>query len=191
MKRVANYLKKGPLKVFDDMPVAILFTDSDENILHSNSACQELFGKSKRSLLGTQYSTLMNSRSTESKNRLNDEFLQIGVAIAGQVYNINIHSRSVGKDLFLRVVQDITMAFSKVETLRAEIRDLQVIVKGIKGDSDILPMCSMCRKVRLDDGSWVSPADHSTLLEKMTISHGLCPPCTKQYIDENLPELEK
>lgn len=190
MERLTNYLKKGPLQVFDDMPVAILFTDSDETILHANSACQELFEQSKNTLLGTRYSALMNPRRTATKNHLNDEFLQIRLEIAGQAYNINIHSRSVGEDLILRVIEDITKVLSEVEALHNEIEELRIILKGITGNSRILLMCSVCSKVRLDDGSWIQPVDDSTLLEKVAISHGLCPPCARRYIDETMPEVK-
>lgn len=59
-------------------------------------------------------------------------------------------------------------------------------VKVLRG---ILPTCSNCKKIRIEDGSWTQMeayiADHS----EADFSHGLCPECGEKlypkYFGEN------
>jgi CRP/FNR family cyclic AMP-dependent transcriptional regulator len=76
------------------------------------------------------------------------------------------------------------MAFELMRMLSQRIRGIEkTIVDAIGG---LLPICAHCKKIREDDGSWVSEAE---------FSHGLCPDCVKalypQYAKRMTEEKEE
>lgn len=44
----------------------------------------------------------------------------------------------------------------------------------------ILPICSSCKKIRNDHGSWVQLEAYITEHSEASFSHGICPDCTKK-----------
>lgn len=75
-----------------------------------------------------------------------------------------------------------------VEQRTEELKKALDEVKTLKG---ILPICSHCKKIRSDDGSWeevdVYIRDHSNA----DLSHSLCPECVKKYYPEAFNSLLK
>jgi hypothetical protein len=56
-------------------------------------------------------------------------------------------------------------------------------------ESDLKPLvcrliCSVCKRTRLDDGTWVLDEAALADLDRGCISHGICPDC----LDEHYPE---
>lgn len=48
----------------------------------------------------------------------------------------------------------------------------------------VLPICSHCKKIRSEDGSWSSVESYFSEATEVTFSHGLCPDCLeKEYRD--------
>jgi len=66
-------------------------------------------------------------------------------------------------------------------------RDLQ---KSIKQLENILPICSYCKKIRLENknprdiSSWMSIEEHVSKNENVGLSHGICPEC----LEKNFPD---
>lgn len=60
-------------------------------------------------------------------------------------------------------------------------RDLEKELKTLKG---ILPICSFCKSVRKEDGSWDSFEKYISSRSEATFSHGLCPECAKKHYPE-------
>lgn len=65
-------------------------------------------------------------------------------------------------------------AYCDLKNSRAEIRKLR----------GLLPICSICHKVRQDDGYWADVTEYLNQQTEMRVSHGICPDCLKtQYPD--------
>jgi CRP-like cAMP-binding protein len=70
------------------------------------------------------------------------------------------------------------MAFELLRMLSQRIRAIEkTIVDAIDG---LLPICAHCKKIREDDGSWVSIEKYITEHSEAEFSHGLCPDCVKE-----------
>ncbi|KPK31374.1 MAG: hypothetical protein AMK69_00525 [Nitrospira bacterium SG8_3] len=69
------------------------------------------------------------------------------------------------------------MAFELMRMLSQRIRAIEkTIVDAIGG---LLPICAHCKKIREDDGSWVSIEKYISDHSEAEFSHGLCPDCVK------------
>jgi len=65
-------------------------------------------------------------------------------------------------------------AYHDLKNTRAEISKLR----------GLLPICSICHKVRKDDGYWADVIEYLNQQTEMRVSHGICPDCLKkQYPD--------
>ena len=70
------------------------------------------------------------------------------------------------------------MAFELMRMLSQRIRAIEkTIVDAIGG---LLPICAHCKKIREDDGSWVSVERYISDHSEAEFSHGLCPDCVKE-----------
>jgi hypothetical protein len=70
------------------------------------------------------------------------------------------------------------------------IIELKQALREVKALSGLLPICSVCKKIRDDGGYWnqieTYISDHSTA----EFSHGICPDCAKKYYPEIYPDNE-
>jgi CRP-like cAMP-binding protein len=85
------------------------------------------------------------------------------------------------------------MAFELMRMLSQRIRAIEkTIVDAIGG---LLPICAHCKKIREDDGSWVSIERYISDHSEAEFSHGLCPDCVKalypQYAKRMTEEKEE
>lgn len=71
----------------------------------------------------------------------------------------------------------VATALLEMRKRAAELKDLEAI----------LPMCSGCRRVREDDGSW--HALEAYVLRHEPVTHGICPPCMKRLYPEQYAKL--
>ena len=61
------------------------------------------------------------------------------------------------------------------------IGKLQKSLQEIKTLEGILPLCSFCKKIRKDDGTWEQIDVHIREHSHADISHGICPDCMKEH----------
>ena len=60
------------------------------------------------------------------------------------------------------------------DRLIQELQDALATIKTLKG---LIPICSMCKKVRDDEGFWTEVDSYLKEHSEAQISHGLCPDC--------------
>ncbi|MCF8034180.1 MAG: GAF domain-containing protein [Desulfarculaceae bacterium] len=72
------------------------------------------------------------------------------------------------------------------ERLIAELRKTLKEVKTLKG---LLPICSICKRVRDDQGYWARLEEYLSLHADAEVSHGLCPTCMEEHYPEVCAEL--
>lgn len=81
------------------------------------------------------------------------------------------------------------MAFELLRMLSQRIRAIEkTIVDAIDG---LLPICAHCKKIREDDGSWVSIEKYITDHSEAEFSHGLCPDCVKELYPQYAKRLSE
>ncbi len=71
----------------------------------------------------------------------------------------------------------------KNQELSQTVSRLQDALANIKTLSGLIPICSMCKKVRSDEGYWHQVEDYVSSHSDATFSHGICPEC----IDKHYP----
>lgn len=62
-----------------------------------------------------------------------------------------------------------------------ELEDAMSKVKSLEG---MLPICSLCKKVRDDQGYWNQIEMYISAHSDATFTHGMCPPCIQSYYPE-------
>jgi hypothetical protein len=64
------------------------------------------------------------------------------------------------------------------------IAALQQALATIKKLNGILPICSSCKKIRDDNGSWKEMEVYISEHSEADFSHGYCPECGKKALEE-------
>jgi hypothetical protein len=73
----------------------------------------------------------------------------------------------------MRTVEDLTQALAEVKTL-----------------SDLLPICSSCKKIRDDAGYWQQVDNYFAKRSGLRFTHGICPDCLDKLYPEVVQRLE-
>ncbi len=60
------------------------------------------------------------------------------------------------------------------------VKELQEALSRIKMLTGLLPICSGCKKIRADDGSWTEIESYVRTHSDAEFTHGLCPICRKE-----------
>ena len=79
----------------------------------------------------------------------------------------------------------IALANSRsIELLSEKNLALENALAEIKTLRSILPMCSHCRQVRSEDGTWTRLETYVSAHTDTQFSHGLCPDCLREFYPE-------
>lgn len=83
-------------------------------------------------------------------------------------------------ELIARVRTHISLyrAKKKNDILIAELRSALAQVKKLSG---LLPICSVCKKIRDDEGYWQQVEEYISAHVDVRFSHGLCPACIRTH----------
>ncbi|MGV8120997.1 MAG: response regulator [Candidatus Xenobiia bacterium LiM19] len=65
--------------------------------------------------------------------------------------------------------------------LMKTVADLKEALAEVKTLSNLLPICTYCKKIRDDKGYWQSLEKYFFEHSEMRFSHGLCPECIEKY----------
>ena len=77
------------------------------------------------------------------------------------------------------------MAHRYLIALNDELRKAQGEVKQLRG---LLPICSSCKKIRNDQGTWEAIEVYIRARSNAEFSHGICPECVTRLYPELLEE---
>ena len=64
------------------------------------------------------------------------------------------------------------------------IKDLENALSEVKQLSGLLPICSYCKKIRDDEGYWEQLEGYVSKRSEAQFSHGICPDCFDNVMDE-------
>ncbi|MBO8129967.1 MAG: response regulator transcription factor [Candidatus Marinimicrobia bacterium] len=76
------------------------------------------------------------------------------------------------------------------EELSKKIAELQDALQHIKTLQGIIPICSICHKIRTDADSWQRLEAYIQDHSDAQFSHGICPDCLKKYYGEYMKDEE-
>lgn len=89
------------------------------------------------------------------------------------------------------IISDITE--HKQHALERErlITELQQALSEVKTLSGLLPICSVCKKIRDDSGYWHEVEQYISTHTDVDFSHGICPDCMRKLYPEIYERLKK
>ncbi len=71
----------------------------------------------------------------------------------------------------------------KAAELKARTADLEQALANVKQLRGLLPMCSYCKKIRVDDKYWQQLEGYLSDHSDAEFSHGICPECFPSVLD--------
>ncbi|MGE0446283.1 MAG: two-component system response regulator [Vicinamibacterales bacterium] len=70
------------------------------------------------------------------------------------------------------------------ESLARRVTELEAALANVKALRGLLPMCSYCKKIRVDDTYWQQLEGYITEHSDAQFSHGICPECYPALLDQ-------
>lgn len=70
------------------------------------------------------------------------------------------------------------------QLLEDKVTELEATLARVKQLEGILPICMYCKKIRDDQEQWQQMEEYISQHSEANFSHGLCPECYKQQINE-------
>jgi len=172
-----------------------LIIDPEYRIRAANRASVELIGKPMNEIIGAFCHEIMHNSSEPPENC---PFKRI---LAGPPRPIELEQSALGRDYLIsctpvldesgnvkstiHIATDITeikRAKEENERLVAELRDALASVQALSG---LLPICAVCKKIRDDTGYWQQLERYIKDHSEADFTHGLCPECAEELLDEN------
>ncbi len=84
------------------------------------------------------------------------------------------------------VVRTIRFAIER-QRLMTELQQALEHVKQLQG---LLPICSICKDIRDDQGYWGQIENYISRHSEIRFSHGLCPRCARKHYPDIFPQTE-
>jgi DNA-binding response OmpR family regulator len=72
------------------------------------------------------------------------------------------------------------------KSLKEKIEELEKSLKEVKVLKGLLPICSYCKSVRVDDKYWEKLENYLSSNTQLKLTHGVCPECQKEYLDPKI-----
>ena len=70
------------------------------------------------------------------------------------------------------------------ESLARRVTELESALASVKQLRGLLPMCSYCKKIRVDDTYWQKLENYLSERSEAQFSHGICPDCYPDVLRE-------
>jgi CheY-like chemotaxis protein len=96
------------------------------------------------------------------------------------------------EDRTLRIAIEIALYKHRVEREREQmIAQLQQALEHVKTLQGMLPVCAWCKKVRSDEGYWMTVDQYLRTRSDLEFSHGVCPSCAAGMAETQAPGTAK
>jgi hypothetical protein len=69
------------------------------------------------------------------------------------------------------------------ESMARRLAELEQALASVKQLRGLLPMCSYCKKIRVDDKYWQQLEGYLTEHSDAEFSHGICPECFPSVLE--------
>ena len=181
------------VKAFDSMPSPVFVVDEDVRIHKYNTAAMALLTEEKTEVLrlrgGEALHCIHHHDSEEGCGRAKacaDCVVRNSVNKAFQGGRVvrNRQKMEISRDDKIQEIYVLVTAspfvFQDTNYAILVLEDISELVEL----REIIPICAVCKQVRTDENYWVQV--ESYLKDRMDIefTHGLCPSCRDNYLDE-------
>ena len=128
-------------------------------------------------LLLSQVEYILVNRTLRSRVRSE---MGIEVIFGGEKHFINSDRIQI-LDLLFSTYENSLQQKRELERLNGELKEALDTIKTLHG---IIPICSSCKKIRDDKGSWSQIEAYISKHSEAQFSHGICPECAKKLYPE-------
>lgn len=184
--------------VIGNLTDGIVLVDTEDRIYLCNPAMEEIFGVKPGTLQGRsireflspemqkvvleQTAERLKGRKDSYEIEISDEnFIRKDIRISASP-RYDSEGKVIGA---YGIFSDITLR-KKTEKERLklilELQDALVKIKTLKG---LIPICSVCKKIRDDSGFWNRLENYLIEHSEAEFTHGICPECAKTVYRED------
>lgn len=174
--------------VLKDSNDAITIQDLFGNIKAWNKGAETLYGYTEQEALSMHISKLM----LENFKRNDLEYIELiangkrvpsfetqRISKSGKVLDVWIVVTCLRNDS--GVVESLATTERDITDIKNEIRKKEKELKVLKS---LLPICSHCREIRDDEGSWHKLENYISIHSETKFSHCICPNCARKFYPE-------
>jgi PAS domain S-box-containing protein len=183
----------------DSAPLAVTVTDVETSeVAYINPLAAELFEMTVAQALGTRAPDYYGDphererlvQQLTAQGRINDFEIQLKKRSGREFWASITATLSIfeNRPAIHTVYLDITerkQAEAERERLIAELQGALTKVKQLEG---ILPICSFCKRIRDEDGTWQPMETYIGNRSRVEFSHGFCPDCGRKYYPQYFAE---
>lgn len=179
--------------------VMLLIDPESGQIIDANKAACTFYGYSREELTARRITdiNMLSEEEVHQEMQLAAEqkrlYFNFRHRLAGgEIHEVEVFTGPVlyhKRPLLCSIVHDITERRHKEKEREELITSLQNAAKEIKTLRGILPICSHCRKIRDDAGSWSKIEHYVRAHSEATFSHGICPDCVQKMYPELADEI--
>ncbi len=197
-KRATEALHRSEEKyrmLYDSAIDAIFILDLEGRFIDLNRTAYERLGYTYEEMLSMRVSELDPPEFVAQVATRLMQLQQQGHSIMtsahrrknGMLMPVEINARVIdydGRKAIFSIVRDITERKQAEQEREKLITELQKLLSEIKTLHGILPICSSCKKIRDDEGSWHQLEAYISAHTDSEFSHGLCMECAKKLYPE-------
>lgn len=119
-----------------------------------------------------------------ARNKANEFFTHAQLQGAN-IGKIDIIIIIIGISISIMIAMFTTITIMKSNNiLLAQRNELQKTLDEIKTLQGIIPICSYCKEIRDDEGSWKKLEEYIQSHTDANFSHGVCPTCMQKYFPD-------
>lgn len=189
--------------VIASLAEGIVLVDTEDRIYLCNPAMEEIFGvrpgtlqgRSIREFLSPEMQKVVLEQTAERLKGKKDSY-EIEISDENHIRKDIQISASPRYDNEGNVIgafgifRDITLRKRTEKERLSLIMELQDAIKKIKTLKGLIPICSVCKKIRDDSGFWKRLENYLIEHSEAVFTHGICPECADIVYRED-PEDEK
>lgn len=156
MEKIPNAFNTGVVSLFEKVNSGIMFVNEDRNIIYANKHFLNLFNTEMDEIQDRKCWSVLHPENPGCRKCETTDDVNLEVDINGKPVNIFFTNSLVSDNLLLKIIQDVTKLFNDLSSVRKEVAKLRNIIESTFGNSEYLTACSVCTKVRLKEGGWLS-----------------------------------
>ncbi len=167
------------LKSFlDHTTYGVAVKDRDLRVRFANPALQRMLGRSEESILMKSSIDFLGAEDTQQLEEDDRWVLANGDHIVRE-----LRTTQNGREMHVRVhkspIIDCNDNLAGIFIAVVDLKELESITGYKPGQSQLIPICSSCKKIRDDQGRWLPMETYLMTHWKTGPTHTICPECAK------------
>jgi len=183
----------------------IFIVNRNDIVEYVNTSAADLFHKRPEEMIGKNRASWFTSEISSGQHRSLQNVFETGISSyveskaehMGQItwlgtWLVPLRDDTSQITAVMGVARDITNQKWLEDDKQKLLNNLQEVLAQVKTLSGLLPICSVCKRIRDDNGYWQQVEGYIQKHTDATFTHGVCPECfLKLYPDFDSPKLNE